>query len=336
MNFPDYDFQKMNEADVREEIIAPLLRHLGYRSGTKNNVIREQLLSYPNLFLGRKQKNDPILRGKADYICEADNQVRWVIEAKSPNSDLDQDVKEQSWSYASHPEIRAVYFCLMNGPELKLYQTNRGPEEPPIFECGYEQLKDSLTIIENLLAPNSILRDHPAQEVDSGYPIGPGLRSIVRIVTGSITYYDNSLKFAPLIGLSMSITSGSIERNEAGTLEAYIETRMPFESLQKLNEKLGLHSMKLLSEDSSIGTDPAAPIVFTSTSNYTFPQGEAVLNLMTWEESPFPMNMHIQTNTKVVGCLEGNSFQGEFTASTLYREVHREIDINGTFKISLA
>jgi len=32
MNLPGYDFQQMNEADVREEVIAPLLRHLGYRS----------------------------------------------------------------------------------------------------------------------------------------------------------------------------------------------------------------------------------------------------------------------------------------------------------------
>jgi len=79
MNLPGYDFQQMNEADVREEVIAPLLRHLGYRSGTNHNVIREQPLSYPKAFLGRKQRNDPILRGKADYICEAYSQVRWVI-----------------------------------------------------------------------------------------------------------------------------------------------------------------------------------------------------------------------------------------------------------------
>jgi len=336
MKFPDYDFEQLNEADVREEIIAPLLRHLGYRSGSKHNVIREQPLSYPKSFLGRKQNSDPILRGKADYICEAHSQVRWVIEAKSPSSILNQDVEEQSWSYASHPEIRAVYFCLINGLELKIFQTNRSPEEQPIFECRYEQLKDSLTLIENILSPDSILRDHPPQEMDLGRPIGPGLRSIVRIVTGSITYTENTLKFAPLTGLSMAITDGSVERNEHDQLEAYIETKVPFQSLQKLNEKLGLHSMELVSEDESVADDPDAPTVFTSTSNHILPKGEIVLDLMTWKKSPLPMNIQVQTQTKAVGYLEGNLFHGDFSASLLYREIDIKLGINGVFNISLA
>jgi hypothetical protein len=41
MDFPDFDFEKLGETDVREEILAPLLRSLGYRSGTENDVIRE-------------------------------------------------------------------------------------------------------------------------------------------------------------------------------------------------------------------------------------------------------------------------------------------------------
>ena len=118
MDLPIFDFQKLNETDIREEIVTPLLRHLGYRSGTHHNVIREQLLSYPKSFLGRKKNTDPILRGRADYICEAHNKIRWVIEAKSPDAPLDQDAQEQSWTYANHPEIRAVYFCLTNSSML--------------------------------------------------------------------------------------------------------------------------------------------------------------------------------------------------------------------------
>ena len=49
MKFPEYNFEALGETDVREEIIAPLLRHLGYRSGTEHDVIREQYLSYPQL-----------------------------------------------------------------------------------------------------------------------------------------------------------------------------------------------------------------------------------------------------------------------------------------------
>lgn len=121
MDFPHFDFNSLNETDIREEIIAPLLRYLGYRSGTANNIIREQHLTYPKSSLGRKDKNDPILRGRADYICDVQGQVRWVIEAKAPGAALDNDAEEQSWSYANHPEIRAVYFCLSNGKKFQIF-----------------------------------------------------------------------------------------------------------------------------------------------------------------------------------------------------------------------
>ena len=65
-------FEEFNETDVREEIIAPLLRRLGYSSRTDNNIIREQPLRYAKSFLGRKNPSkDPELRGVADYILEA-------------------------------------------------------------------------------------------------------------------------------------------------------------------------------------------------------------------------------------------------------------------------
>lgn len=47
MHFHPYSFETMNEADVREEIVSPLLWHLGYRTGSVHNVVREQPLSYP-------------------------------------------------------------------------------------------------------------------------------------------------------------------------------------------------------------------------------------------------------------------------------------------------
>jgi len=93
--FEPISFQNLNEADVREEILAPLIRRLGYRSGTEHNVIREQSLRYPRAFIGRKDsKKDPILRGVADYILEAGSAVRWVIEAKAPDVEIDIDTIE--------------------------------------------------------------------------------------------------------------------------------------------------------------------------------------------------------------------------------------------------
>jgi hypothetical protein len=72
-------FDELSETNVREEVITAFLRALGYRSGTENNVIREQLLRYARALLGRKNPpKDPPLRGKADDILEVHGAVRWV------------------------------------------------------------------------------------------------------------------------------------------------------------------------------------------------------------------------------------------------------------------
>ena len=335
MDFPQYAFESLNETDIREEIIAPLLRYLGYRSGTINNVIREQALSYPKSFLGHKKNSDPILRGRADYICEAHGQVRWIIEAKAPNAALDQDAEEQSWTYANHPEIRAVYFCLSNGRELKIFQTNRGPTVDAIFQCGYDDLENSLVTIQNILSPDSVLRDHPPQEIDRGPPIGPGLRSIVRITNGTITYQNNSLNLQPFIGLVMTITEGSVERNEAGCLEAFIETQVPFQSLQRLNEKLGLHSLRLFSESKDVSVDPQNPTTFSATTNHILPQGEMVLDLMTWREVPIPQNWRLETKSSAVGILDGYWFHGAFVTILIYQDLGLKLSMNGEFRVHL-
>src|SRR5215475_14693399 len=150
MNFPTFDFAQLGEPDVREEIIAPLLNHLGYRAGTDWNIIREQSLRYPRVYIGtKKTAKDPLLRGEADYICDVEKKVRWVVEAKSPNVELGPDQIEQAYSYANHPEIRAVYFCVTNGQKFEVYQTNYGPEATPLLSLKYEELNQSIQIIEN-------------------------------------------------------------------------------------------------------------------------------------------------------------------------------------------
>jgi len=336
MEFPQFNFGSLNETDIREEIIAPLLRHLGYRSGTENNVIREQALTYPKSFIGRKKKTDPILRGRADYICDVQDQIKWVIEAKAPDAALDFEVAEQSWTYANHPEICAVYFCLSNGLTFQIFQTNRGPDAEPIFQCSYIEMEGSLSIIYNILSPEAILRDHPAYLVDRGMPIGAGLRSIVRITNGSITFNQSTPDFPPLTGLTMTITDGSVERNENGQLETIIETEVPFQSLQKLNEKLGLHSLRLLSESGSLSSDPANLTTFFSVTNHILPQGEMVLNLMTWHELPILMNLNVQARTSVVGFLEGKIFNGNFNAVLAYQESGFQFALEGRFRVHLS
>ncbi len=143
-DFPALPFDRMNEADVREEVISPLIRSLGYRTGTENNVVREQGLRYPRQYLGRKDPaRDPGLRGKADYILEVKGRVRWVIEAKAPGVELGPNDSEQAWSYANHPEVRAVYYALCNGWQLSIYSTSHGPNSGALLKIDYSALAEN-------------------------------------------------------------------------------------------------------------------------------------------------------------------------------------------------
>lgn len=104
-------FDSMNETDVREAIVRPLLTQLGYAHGTVANIRTEVTLRYDRAFIGRKKPGkDPKLEGRADYICEAVTFGRWTVEVKPPNVPLSQDDVEQAHTYSAHPEISASHF----------------------------------------------------------------------------------------------------------------------------------------------------------------------------------------------------------------------------------
>ncbi len=313
--FDTIDFSKFNEQDVREEVVAPLLRKLGYRTGTPNNVIRELPLTlrYDKAYLGRKNpKRDPVLRGKADYVCEVEGPIRWVIECKAPNIPIEIDAIEQGYTYAVHPEVRAVLFCLCNGHELQVYQANLGDEAPPLLTLSYGELETRWFELEQWLSPKAIQRRFPSYIADVGKPLGPGLRSIVRIAGGKIEYAENSLNAKHLEEFVLAVTGGSIERNEEGKMVAVLKTLSPYKSLQRLNEQIGNSDIEAVSADSVISVDPANPTVFIDRRTIVCPAGEKILDIASWREIVLPQNITFHSETTASGTLRGNVFMGSF------------------------
>jgi hypothetical protein len=336
MKFEDYDFSLLNESDIREEIISPLLRHLGYRSGTLANIIREQPLRYPRVFLGRKDtRKDPELRGRADYVCEVDNNIRWIIEAKPPVNISLNDV-EQAYTYANHPEIRAVYFCLINGPQLKIYQTNQGPNALPIIEVDYEKLDESFSRIQNIIGPDAIRRDYPRIEPDVGEPIGKGLRSIVRVTSGSVVFTRSNIDSPIFNELNLTISNGSVERDENQYLTAYLQSQTPFRSVNELNAKLGLDRLELVSKEVNLSSDPSKPTLFTEVTDTILPAGDTVFDPYSWKLVRLPRNISYRTETRAEGILTGRRFYGTFQLKYVLLDFNKTIDIQGDFEIHLA
>lgn len=335
--FTPIPFEELNETDVREEVIAPLLSRLGYKTGGDNNIIREQSLRYPKISLGRKNpKKDPELRGKADYILEVGRRLRWVIEAKAPEVAIDVDTIEQAWTYASHPEIRAIYFVLCNGRTFSVFHTVHGPDAPALLSLAYEGLDSKFQLLANLLSPEAVARDFPSLEIDVGVPIASGLRSLARITNGVIRLEHSNLGFAPLNELQFGITFGAVERDETGRLIAFLSTLSPIRSLQQLNERLGLAQFEMISEDTDLSKDLDHPTVFSHGNTIILPAGEQVFDLFKWQHITLPMTVTCDVKAEARGVYNDRLFSGAFASLTQYREFGLHITLSGSFEVHLA
>ncbi len=126
--FENFDFsllddENFKEDSVREEIIVPIVKRLGYSASGENKIIRSKALSHPYLSIGSQRKKLSLV---PDYLFLVDGKPYWVLDAKSPKENLLKSKHvEQTYSYAIHPEVRARFYALCNGKEFLLYEINR-------------------------------------------------------------------------------------------------------------------------------------------------------------------------------------------------------------------
>jgi hypothetical protein len=297
------NFDRMNEADVREEFIAPLLAELGYRSGSENHAAREVPLSlrYPRSFLGKKNpKSDPYVRGRADYILEVRGHARWVMEAKPPHELIDIDAIEQAWSYANHPEVRAVYFAISNGREFRVYVTTAPPDSSPILSIKWEDMERDSALISHLLSAEAIKRNFPRTQ-DMGVPLGPGLQSLAMIASGSIGYTEVSIPMPIIEELQIAVIDGAIERGDAGNLIAYVVTQAPIRSIQQMIEKMGLSKLEYTSHSTVLSSNPEFPTNFAYKGQADFARGEELFDITSNArvKLPFSIRCDIESEARV-------------------------------------
>jgi hypothetical protein len=120
----DFDFGVLDDPEfkedaVREEIVAPLVRALGYAVSGPNRVIRGRRLEHPFVSLGVATHRISII---PDYLLFAEGRPVWVLDAKSPTESIDDpDHHAQAYSYAIHRDVRVEWYALCNGREFGLY-----------------------------------------------------------------------------------------------------------------------------------------------------------------------------------------------------------------------
>jgi 16S rRNA G966 N2-methylase RsmD len=119
--FSDFDFSSLDspnfkEDSVREDLIMPVLKELGYSSQSENKIVRSKKVRHPFVTVG---SNELPLTNFPDYLLEVDGKYAWVIDAKAPNEDIKTGKNvEQAYFYAIHPEIRVPIYALCNGREF--------------------------------------------------------------------------------------------------------------------------------------------------------------------------------------------------------------------------
>jgi predicted type IV restriction endonuclease len=107
------DNPEFGEDAVREELVAPLLRALGYSASPPYQIIRSRKLEHPFAYFGTVKKDITII---PDYVLERDGRPAWILDAKAPRVAIDTGKNvERAYSYAMHRDVRALFYALCNG-----------------------------------------------------------------------------------------------------------------------------------------------------------------------------------------------------------------------------
>ena len=159
MIFSEFDFSLLDdptfkEDSVREELIVPLLKELGYSASGPAKIIRSKPLTHPYVLIGSKSYKVNII---PDYLLEVDDH-KWILDAKSPNEDILKGKNpEQAFSYAIHPEVRAFRYALCNGRQLTIFDVNR---VEPILILNMNEVEREYNKVERLLSPKAFIKPH--------------------------------------------------------------------------------------------------------------------------------------------------------------------------------
>lgn len=147
-----FDSKDFKEDSVREVIIAPILKKMGYHSIGENTVVRSKTLSQPFIYVGTKRHPVNII---PDYTLYHKGVPIMILDAKSPIERVDSAAHiQQAYSYAIHPEIQVSNFALCNGKRLAIYSTTK---LKPLLDIGYEEYESRWEEIERYLSPRYLL-----------------------------------------------------------------------------------------------------------------------------------------------------------------------------------
>ena len=143
-----FDDPEFKEDAVRETIISPIVKKLGYVASGENRVVFSRNLKHPFIRVGTR--NHPVTM-IPDYTLLHKERPIFVLDAKGPREDiLSPEHVQQAYSYAVHPEIACQEFGLCNGRQLVAFNV-ASPQ--PILNVFWRDFETRWSEVEKNLAP---------------------------------------------------------------------------------------------------------------------------------------------------------------------------------------
>ena len=167
--FNDFDFQILDSVEfkedaVREELINPILKLLGYKSYGVNRIIYSKTLVHPFVQIGSKKRQINIV---PDYLFEINGKYSWVLDAKAPFENITSGENiEQVYSYAIHPEIKADIFALCNGKEFVAFSKE---QKEPLLLFQLSEIEKHWDEIQKLLSPDKFVEKEILKAPEATY-----------------------------------------------------------------------------------------------------------------------------------------------------------------------
>lgn len=135
------EIEGWSEADVRAEIVDPLVRILGYDKESYFSLEREKTVKVLGGF--------KVL----DYSMTLFAEDFWLIEAKRPDpkSSFDRDALYQALRYAAHPDVNAALLMLCDGNKIEVFDRELTLDAPVLsiarldFDRDFDKLRALLS-----------------------------------------------------------------------------------------------------------------------------------------------------------------------------------------------
>ncbi|MDY5950496.1 MULTISPECIES: DNA methyltransferase [Helicobacter] len=173
----DFDFtqfdnkeflQNFKEDSVRELIIAPLLKKLGFRLKDSKQALESRLecqLSHnkkADFQIGSNKKIEADLT--PDYTLYVDSKMYCILDAKAPHKDIGKgsDAYNQVVSYAVGFDCK--FFALCNGKRFIVYELSN-----IVFDIDLKELDSKFSILQSFFLKEEIQKAQTSKKPDSWY-----------------------------------------------------------------------------------------------------------------------------------------------------------------------